>query len=62
MLKEVLSMWPALIGAEDLQKLSRAGLAHLLYETQESDELYTQQQMESAFMTLHNVEDGDDGI
>lgn len=60
MLKEVLSMWPAMIGAEDLQKLSRAGLVHALYETQESDELYTPQQMEFAFMTLHNAEGTDE--
>lgn len=50
-------MWPALIGEEDLQKLSRAGLAHVLYETRDSHESYTPQQMEFAFMTLHNAED-----
>lgn len=60
MLKEVLSMWPALIGEEDLQKLSRAGLAHVLYETRDSHESYTPQQMEFAFMTLHNAEDVND--
>lgn len=53
-------MWPALIGEEDLQKLNRAGLAHVLYETQGSRELYTPQQMEFAFMTFHNAEDVND--
>lgn len=50
-------MWPALIGEEDLQKLSRAWLAHVLYETRDSHGSYTPQQMEFAFMTLHNAED-----
>lgn len=60
MLREVLSMWPALIGVEDLQKLNRAGLAHVLYETRGSHESYTPQQMEFAFMTFHNAEDVND--
>lgn len=46
-----------MIGAEDWQKLNRAGLAHLLLEALESRESYTPQQTEFAFMTLHKAED-----
>ena len=42
---------------DDKLLLNRAGLAHALLPQQESDEQYTPQQMEFAFMTLHNAED-----
>lgn len=56
-LTEVLSTLDVMICEEDLRKLRRAGLAHLLYEQQESDEQYTPQQMEFAFKTIHKAED-----
>src|SRR5690625_503838 len=46
MLKELLSMSPVMIEGEDLQKLHRAGLAHVLYEMRESPVLSTPQQEE----------------
>lgn len=57
MLKELLSTSAVMIGEGDLQKLSRAGLAHYLLPWLESDVSYTPQQREFAFMTLHNAED-----
>lgn len=56
-LTEVLSTLDVMIYEEDLQKLRRAGLAHLLYESVESDELYTPQQLEFSFKTMHNAEE-----
>lgn len=55
--KELPYMSDVLISEEDLQKLDRAGLAHLLYEGLGSRERYTPQQTEFAFMTLHNAHD-----
>lgn len=55
--RELISMSHVLISGEDWQKVCRAGLAHQLLPQQESDGLYTPQQMEFAFMTLHNAED-----
>lgn len=57
MLKELLSTSDVMISEGDLQKLSRAGLAHLLYDWLESDVSYTPRQMEFAFMTLHKAHD-----
>lgn len=55
--QELLSTLLAGIGTDDWQRLARAGLAHKQLEQQESDEPYTPQQRESAFMTLHNAEE-----
>lgn len=67
MLKELLSTSAVLISGGDLQKLGRAGLAHLLYDWLESDVSYIPQQMElnltipsdrdKAFMTFHKAEE-----
>lgn len=54
-LMEDVSMSHVMISEEDLQKLDRAGLAHMLYEQQDFPVSYTPQQMEFAFMTLHNA-------
>lgn len=56
MLKELQSTLAVMISEADLQKLRRAGLAHLLYGWLESDVSYTPQQMEFAFMTLHKAD------
>ncbi len=57
MLEELPSTLAVMISEADLQKLRRAGLAHLLYAWQESEESSTPQQLELSFKTLHNAED-----
>lgn len=57
MLRALPSTLAVMISEEDLQKLRRAGLAHLLCEWLECDVSYTPQQLELNLMTYHNAEE-----